>query len=192
MGHPRGDFCLTRTGWATRPIRERIQGSFRITSDTATFSRPLQVHRRANPARLREGLAVETAPRPKRSTSSSTFGQSPPQLSLNRRGHLRARHALRGALHYRMIRSFRHKGLKRLHEDDDPRGVMAEQSRSCVTYSPDWMCRNSCGHGYAGIPVASTQGRLGRLLGGDGRANWRVIFRFADGEVLNVDYLDYH
>jgi proteic killer suppression protein len=25
-----------------------------------------------------------------------------------------------------MIRSIRHKGLKRLHEDDDPRGVMAE------------------------------------------------------------------
>jgi proteic killer suppression protein len=25
-----------------------------------------------------------------------------------------------------MIRSIRHKGLNRLHEDDDPRGVMAE------------------------------------------------------------------
>jgi toxin HigB-1 len=25
-----------------------------------------------------------------------------------------------------MIRSIRHKGLKRLHEDDDPRGVLAE------------------------------------------------------------------
>jgi len=25
-----------------------------------------------------------------------------------------------------MIRSIRHKGLKRLHEDDDPRGVIAE------------------------------------------------------------------
>ena len=25
-----------------------------------------------------------------------------------------------------MIRSFRHKGLKRLYEDDDPRGVLAE------------------------------------------------------------------
>jgi proteic killer suppression protein len=25
-----------------------------------------------------------------------------------------------------MVRSIRHKGLKRLHEDDDPRGVIAE------------------------------------------------------------------
>ncbi len=25
-----------------------------------------------------------------------------------------------------MIRSIRHRGLKRLHEDDDPRGVLAE------------------------------------------------------------------
>lgn len=24
------------------------------------------------------------------------------------------------------------------------------------------------------------------------RANWRVIFRFADGEALEVDYVDYH
>jgi proteic killer suppression protein len=24
------------------------------------------------------------------------------------------------------------------------------------------------------------------------RANWRVIFRFADGKATDVDYLDYH
>jgi proteic killer suppression protein len=24
------------------------------------------------------------------------------------------------------------------------------------------------------------------------RANWRVIFRFADGDALDVDYVDYH
>jgi toxin HigB-1 len=24
------------------------------------------------------------------------------------------------------------------------------------------------------------------------RANWRVIFRFKDGDVLDVDYIDYH
>ena len=24
------------------------------------------------------------------------------------------------------------------------------------------------------------------------RANWRVIFRFAEGEALDVDYTDYH
>jgi proteic killer suppression protein len=24
------------------------------------------------------------------------------------------------------------------------------------------------------------------------QANWRVIFRFADGDALDVDYIDYH
>jgi len=24
------------------------------------------------------------------------------------------------------------------------------------------------------------------------RANWRVIFRFADSDVFDVDYIDYH
>jgi plasmid maintenance system killer protein len=29
-------------------------------------------------------------------------------------------------------------------------------------------------------------------LGSYGAANWRVIFRFVDGDALGVDYTDYH
>ena len=36
--------------------------------------------------------------------------------------------ALRNGLRFGMIRTIRHKGLKRLHEDDDPRGVIAEHA----------------------------------------------------------------
>ena len=32
-----------------------------------------------------------------------------------------------------MIRSIRHKGLKRLYEDDDPRGVIAQHVANCRT-----------------------------------------------------------
>jgi len=24
------------------------------------------------------------------------------------------------------------------------------------------------------------------------RANWRIIFRFADGQIFDVDFVDYH
>jgi hypothetical protein len=34
-----------------------------------------------------------------------------------------------------MIRTIRHKGLKRLHEDDDPRGVIAEHADSFAIFS---------------------------------------------------------
>jgi plasmid maintenance system killer protein len=39
-------------------------------------------------------------------------------------------HSLRNALQLKkMIRSIRHKGLKRLYDDDDPRGVMIEHTQ---------------------------------------------------------------
>jgi hypothetical protein len=34
-----------------------------------------------------------------------------------------------------MIRTIRHKGLKRLHEDDDLRGVIAEQPTNSAIFS---------------------------------------------------------
>ena len=49
-----------------------------------------------------------------------------------------------------MIRTIRHKGLKRLHEDDDPRGVIAEHAEKlrdilarldAVQPWPIWTCR---------------------------------------------------
>ncbi|MCY4192010.1 MAG: hypothetical protein OXD42_11955 [Rhodospirillaceae bacterium] len=43
----------------------------------------------------------------------------------------------------------------------------------------------------AGLPAASSQGRPGqwsvRVSG-----NWRVVFRFEDGEAVDVDLIDYH
>ena len=36
------------------------------------------------------------------------------------------------------------------------------------------------------------QGGLTGFWAGTVRANWRVIFGVADGEVLDVDYIDYH
>ena len=91
-----------------------------------------------------------------------------------------------------MIRSIRHKGLQRLYEDNGPRGVIAEH----VVKLRDILAR---------LDAASTAGdmdlpgfRLHPLKGEfkgfwavTVRANWRVIFRFADGDVLDVDYVDY-
>ena len=92
-----------------------------------------------------------------------------------------------------MIRSFRHKGLKRLHEDDNPRGVAAEH----VLKLRDILVRLDAVTSIADMDVPGF--RL-HLLKGDYkglwavtvRANWRVVFRFEQGDAFDVDYLDYH
>ena len=55
-------------------------------------------------------------------------------------------------------------------------------------------CAYGLGYGFAWIPAASVKlkGELKGLYVVTVKANWRVIFRFDDGEAEDVDYLDYH
>jgi proteic killer suppression protein len=92
-----------------------------------------------------------------------------------------------------MIRSIRHKGLKRLYEDDDPRAVIREHAEKLR----DILARLDAAGTVADMDVPGF--RLHPLKGESKgfwavtvRANWRVIFRFADRDVLDVDYVDYH
>ena len=92
-----------------------------------------------------------------------------------------------------MIESFRHKGLKRLYQQDD---------RS--KFSPDMVERIAAI--LAALDAAATIAAMDRpsfhlhRLKGDlkgfwavtVRANWRVIFRFKDGKAFDVDLVDYH
>jgi len=92
-----------------------------------------------------------------------------------------------------VIRSIRHKGLKRLHEDDDPRGVIREHTAKLR----DILARLDAASTAADMDVPGF--RLHPLKGDfkgfwavTVRANWRVIFRLAEGDALDVDYIDYH
>jgi proteic killer suppression protein len=92
-----------------------------------------------------------------------------------------------------MIRSFRHKGLKRLYEDADRRGVIAEH----VVKLRDILARLDAAHAVAdmdmpGFQLHPLKGELKGSWSVSVRANWRVIFRFADHDAFDVDYLDYH
>jgi len=92
-----------------------------------------------------------------------------------------------------MIRSIRHKGLKRLRDDDDPRGVFADH----VPKLRDIIARLDAAGSIAdmdlpGFRLHSLKGELKGFWAVTVRANWRVVFRFADGDVFDVDYVDYH
>ncbi len=92
-----------------------------------------------------------------------------------------------------MIRSIRHKGLKRLLEHDDPRGVIAEHAVKLR----DILVRLDAAGTVAdmdlpGFRLHPLKGALKEFWAVTVRANWRVIFRVADRDVWDVDYLDYH
>ena len=92
-----------------------------------------------------------------------------------------------------MVRSFRHKGLKRLYEEDDPRGVLTEHAdklrnilaRLDAAHSPEDMA-------LPGLRLHLLKGNLQGFWAVTVRNNWRVIFRWSDGDATEVDYLDYH
>jgi toxin HigB-1 len=92
-----------------------------------------------------------------------------------------------------MIRSIRHRGLRRLYEDNDPRGVMAEHAEKLR----DILARLDAARvvtdmDLPGFRLHPLRGNLRGYWAVTVRANWRVIFRFADGEASEVDYVDYH
>ena len=92
-----------------------------------------------------------------------------------------------------MIRTIRHKGLKRLHDEDDPRGVMAEH----VIKLRDILARLDAAKAVAdmdvpGFMLHALKGREKGFWAVTVRANWRVIFRFVEHDASDVDYVDYH
>ena len=97
------------------------------------------------------------------------------------------RHALQSTVR------IRHKGLRALHERDDPArlpaGLVARLRRILFRLQEATHPRGADAPGF----------RLHALKGGRAgqwgvrvSGNWRVVFRFEDGEVVDVDLIDYH
>ncbi len=92
-----------------------------------------------------------------------------------------------------MIRSIRHRGLRRLHEDDDPRGVIAEHAQKLR----DILARLDAAGTVTdmdlpGFRLHALKGGLKGLWAVTVRANWRVVFRLEGGDARDVDLIDYH
>lgn len=92
-----------------------------------------------------------------------------------------------------MIESFAHKGLKRLFEKDDPRGLNPDHVEKITLI----LTTLDAAETVEALNIPSF--RLHRLTGDlkgfwavTVRANWRIIFRFADGAASDVNLVDYH
>jgi proteic killer suppression protein len=91
-----------------------------------------------------------------------------------------------------MIRTIRHKGLKRLFEQDDPSGVNPEHAQTLRDILATLHAAPTLAHlNQPGLRLHPLKGQMKGLWSVTVRANWRWIFRFDDG-AEDVDYVDYH
>ena len=92
-----------------------------------------------------------------------------------------------------MIQSFRHKGLKRLYEEDNPRGLQAvhvfKLRRILARLEAAKTIDEVDLPGYRLHPL---KGELQGFYAVTVQANWRIVFRFEQGDAFDVDYVDYH
>jgi len=92
-----------------------------------------------------------------------------------------------------MIKTFRHKGLKRLFEQDDPSGVNPEHATRLRDILATLHAAPAVAHmDLPGFRLNPLKGRMRGTWAVTVRANWRVIFRFTEGNAEDVDYVDYH
>ena len=92
-----------------------------------------------------------------------------------------------------MIDSFRHKGLRRLYEDDDRKLLppqLVGRIREILTALD--AAENLEGLNRPSFRLHPLRGEFRGFWAVTVRANWRIVFRFADGKASDVDFVDYH
>jgi proteic killer suppression protein len=92
-----------------------------------------------------------------------------------------------------VIRSFAHKGLKRLYEADDrsklPADLVDRIATILAALDEAVVLEDLDRPSFHLHPLkGNLKGRWSITV----RANWRVVFRFDGGDAYEVDYLDYH
>ena len=92
-----------------------------------------------------------------------------------------------------MIRSFRHRGLKRLYQQGHRAGIgadlIAPVERILAVLD---IARGPEALDLPRFHLHPLKGRLAGRWAVTARANWRIVFRFEDGDVYDVDLIDYH
>jgi proteic killer suppression protein len=92
-----------------------------------------------------------------------------------------------------MIASFKHKALRQLFEQDNPRDLNAGHVRKLKQI----LAALNAAESIEGLDLPTF--RLHRLKGSLAgvwsitvHANWRIVFRFENGKAFDVDLVDYH
>jgi len=92
-----------------------------------------------------------------------------------------------------MIERFRHKGLKRLFQEGDAKGISPDllEKLENILFVLN-RARRPADMNLPGFRLHRLKGNLKGFWSVTVRANWRVIFRFEGGDAYDVDLIDYH
>ncbi|HEU5018918.1 MAG TPA: type II toxin-antitoxin system RelE/ParE family toxin [Pseudolabrys sp.] len=92
-----------------------------------------------------------------------------------------------------MIRSFRHRGLRRLYEHDDRSKVRPDLADKIVLMlgrlDAAVTVKDMDVHGFG---LHRLTGDLKGFWSVTVSRNWRIVFRFEEGDAYGVDFLEYH
>jgi toxin HigB-1 len=92
-----------------------------------------------------------------------------------------------------MILSFKHKGLQRLYARNDRSGVNPQHAARLAEILT--VLDSAAAIEDIAVPsyrLHALSGDLKGLWALTVRSNWRLVFRFENGNVLNLDLVDYH
>jgi proteic killer suppression protein len=92
-----------------------------------------------------------------------------------------------------MIQGFRHKGLRHLFEDDEGSKLPPDMLvRIRIILSVLHAAKDVAGMDIPTFRLHALKGELKGFFSVTVRANWRIVFRFEDGNAFDVDFVDYH
>jgi len=92
-----------------------------------------------------------------------------------------------------LVRSFRHKGLARLYEHDSAKGVTPALLPKVSRILARLDVAQSVEHmNLPGWRLHPLKGDLTGFWSVWVSANWRLVFRFHEGDAWDVDLVDYH
>jgi proteic killer suppression protein len=92
-----------------------------------------------------------------------------------------------------VIRSFRHKGLERFFQKGSKSGIRPEHAaRLRLLLARLHGARTPQDMALPGLRLHALSGERKGCWAVDVSGNWRVVFRFDEHDVVEVDYLDYH
>ena len=100
---------------------------------------------------------------------------------------------MRYALHWTNIAGFRHRGLKLLYERGDASGVrpdMLDKVRTILMQLDQ--ARTIEDLRLTSFRLHPLKGDMKGYWAVTVKANWRIIFHFADGDAADVELIDYH
>lgn len=96
-------------------------------------------------------------------------------------------------IQYNMIKSFKHKGLKDFFESGNKAGIVTHHAKKLqILLTALNVAKDERDMNAPSWQLHSLSGNLREHWSVSVSGNWRVTFRFDEGDVELVDYQDYH